>query len=318
MERTLRGLERDGSVASLIHPPPLSPQPFPCAEDEDCGPEEFCGARGGGAPLCLGCRRRRKRCLRDAMCCPGMTCSNGEGRARPGWGGLGVPRQADSRPTVPAGLCTPLEPPHGAAELEEPGAEALPRRTPAPAWLPTAKGEEPPLSCLRLPSFLGICPGCPSFPTVPWAPVQAAPFPTVLWDRDVHYVGVPDCPRAAPPSPTGSVRAASLSLLSPVGSVRDVPRPAEHPSPAVPTGQEGDICLRSSDCAAGLCCARHFWSKICKPVLREGQVCTRHRRKGAHGLEIFQRCPCAEGLACRLQREHGPADASRLHTCQRH
>ncbi|NWZ75504.1 DKK1 protein, partial [Poecile atricapillus] len=111
---------------------------------------------------------------------------------------------------------------HGAAELEETGTEALPRRTPAPAWLPTAKGEE------------------------------------------------------------------------------------------------GDFCLRSSDCAAGLCCARHFWSKICKPVLREGQVCTRHRRKGTHGLEIFQRCPCAEGLACRLQREHGPADASRLHTCQRH
>ncbi|NXB70048.1 DKK1 protein, partial [Donacobius atricapilla] len=138
----------------------VPPQPFPCAEDEDCGPEEFCGgaARGGGAPLCLGCRRRRKRCLRDAMCCPGMACSNGE---------------------------------------------------------------------------------------------------------------------------------------------------------------EGDFCLRSSDCAAGLCCARHFWSKICKPVLREGQVCTRHRRKGSHGLEIFQRCQCAEGLACRLQREHGPADASRLHTCQR-
>uniref|UniRef100_A0A8C3TT16 Dickkopf WNT signaling pathway inhibitor 1 n=1 Tax=Catharus ustulatus TaxID=91951 RepID=A0A8C3TT16_CATUS len=195
-ERGHSGIE---ASAPLIRPSPLSPpQPFPCAEDEDCGPEEFCGgaARGGGAPLCLGCRRRRKRCLRDAMCCPGMTCSNG--------------------------LCTPLEPPHGAAELEEPGTEALPRRTPAPAWLPTAKG------------------------------------------------------------------------------------------------QEGDICLRSSDCAAGLCCARHFWSKICKPVLREGQVCTRHRRKGAHGLEIFQRCPCAEGLACRLQREHGPADASRLHTCQRH
>ncbi|XP_015487934.1 dickkopf-related protein 1 [Parus major] len=192
MERRTLG---DGMLIPRL---PCDPQPFPCAEDEDCGPEEFCGgaARGGGAPLCLGCRRRRKRCLRDAMCCPGMTCSNG--------------------------LCTAPEPPHGAAELEETGTEALPRRTPAPAWLPTAKGEE------------------------------------------------------------------------------------------------GDFCLRSSDCAAGLCCARHFWSKICKPVLREGQVCTRHRRKGTHGLEIFQRCPCAEGLACRLQREHGPADASRLHTCQRH
>ncbi|NXG48388.1 DKK1 protein, partial [Psilopogon haemacephalus] len=110
---------------------------------------------------------------------------------------------------------------HGGSELDELGTEVLPRRTPAPAWLPTAKGEE------------------------------------------------------------------------------------------------GEFCLRSSDCGAGLCCARHFWSKICKPVLREGQVCTRHRRKGAHGLEIFQRCQCAEGLACRLQRPQGPADASRLHTCQR-
>lgn len=75
-------------------PSPLcSPlQPFPCAEDEDCGPEEFCGgaARGGGAPLCLSCRRRRKRCLRDAMCCPGTTCSNGEGRRGLGESGAGV------------------------------------------------------------------------------------------------------------------------------------------------------------------------------------------------------------------------------------
>ncbi|OXB75338.1 UNVERIFIED_CONTAM: hypothetical protein H355_008644 [Colinus virginianus] len=181
-------------------------KPFPCSEDEDCGPDEFCGgaARGGGPPLCLACRRRRKRCLRDAMCCPGTTCSNGEGQ-----GGM-------------MGLCTPPEPPPGAPELDEPGPEALPRRTPAPAWPPDAKGEE------------------------------------------------------------------------------------------------GDFCLRSSDCSAGLCCARHFWSKICKPVLREGQVCTRHRRKGAHGLEIFQRCPCAEGMACRPQRDRGGPDASRLHTCQRH
>uniref|UniRef100_A0A8C5JJI1 Dickkopf WNT signaling pathway inhibitor 1 n=1 Tax=Junco hyemalis TaxID=40217 RepID=A0A8C5JJI1_JUNHY len=136
----------------------------------------------------MGCRRRRKRCLRDAMCCPGMSCSNGEGSAHRGrgWG---------------------------------------------------------------------------------WGWGGSQPWLT---------------------------------------------------APMSPQGEEGDFCLRSSDCAAGLCCARHFWSKICKPVLREGQVCTRHRRKGSHGLEIFQRCQCAEGLACRGQREHGPADASRLHTCQRH
>lgn len=77
-------------------------------------------------------------------------------------------------------------------------------------------------------------------------------------------------------------------------------------------GQVGDPCLRSSDCSDGLCCARHFWTRICKPVLREGQVCTRHRRKGNHGLELFQRCPCGDGLSCRTLREPGarPSSAS--------
>ncbi|XP_073331605.1 dickkopf-related protein 2-like [Pagrus major] len=70
-------------------------------------------------------------------------------------------------------------------------------------------------------------------------------------------------------------------------------------------GQVGDPCLRSSDCSDTLCCARHFWTRICKPVLREGQVCTRHRRKGNHGLELFQRCPCGDGLSCRTLREPG-------------
>ncbi|CAJ1048314.1 dickkopf-related protein 2-like [Xyrichtys novacula] len=70
-------------------------------------------------------------------------------------------------------------------------------------------------------------------------------------------------------------------------------------------GQVGDPCLRSSDCSDGLCCARHFWTRICKPVLREGQVCTRQRRKGNHGLELFQRCSCGDGLSCRTLREPG-------------
>uniref|UniRef100_A0A3Q4IC23 Dickkopf-related protein 2-like n=1 Tax=Neolamprologus brichardi TaxID=32507 RepID=A0A3Q4IC23_NEOBR len=69
--------------------------------------------------------------------------------------------------------------------------------------------------------------------------------------------------------------------------------------------QVGNPCLRSSDCLDGLCCARHLWTRICKPVLREGQVCTRHRRKGNHGLELFQRCPCGDGLICRTLQEPG-------------
>ncbi|XP_024143530.1 dickkopf-related protein 2 [Oryzias melastigma] len=68
-------------------------------------------------------------------------------------------------------------------------------------------------------------------------------------------------------------------------------------------GQVGDPCLRSSDCSGGLCCARHFWTRICKPLLQEGQVCTRQRRKGHAGLELFQRCSCGGGLGCRVMQD---------------
>uniref|UniRef100_A0A3B5AU40 Dickkopf N-terminal cysteine-rich domain-containing protein n=1 Tax=Stegastes partitus TaxID=144197 RepID=A0A3B5AU40_9TELE len=77
----------------------------------------------------------------------------------------------------------------------------------------------------------------------------------------------------------------------------------------------GDPCLRSSDCSDSACCARHFWTRICKPVLQEGQVCTRHRRKAGHrGLELFQRCSCADGLSCRTLPDAGvqPSSSSLL------
>uniref|UniRef100_A0A8C8DIM9 Dickkopf N-terminal cysteine-rich domain-containing protein n=1 Tax=Oryzias sinensis TaxID=183150 RepID=A0A8C8DIM9_9TELE len=87
-------------------------------------------------------------------------------------------------------------------------------------------------------------------------------------------------------------------------------------------GQVGDPCLRSSDCSGGLCCARHFWTRICKPLLREGQVCTRQRRKGHAGLELFQRCSCGAGLHCRVTQDSAPQTPSkaantRLHMCQK-
>ncbi|XP_054656233.1 dickkopf-related protein 2-like [Dunckerocampus dactyliophorus] len=76
-------------------------------------------------------------------------------------------------------------------------------------------------------------------------------------------------------------------------------------------GQVGDPCLGTSECSDGLCCARHFWTRICKPVLWEGQVCSRHGRKRQRGLELFQRCPCGRGLACRT-RDHVPPPSSTL------
>ncbi|XP_053160295.1 dickkopf-related protein 1 [Hemicordylus capensis] len=194
------------------HPTGDSQQPFACTGDEDCNADEFCSApaQGAGIPggqVCLACRRRRKRCLRDAMCCPGNYCSNG--------------------------ICVPLDHNFNPGEIEETIVESFDHGTLDPHLKKTTSSSR------------------------------------------LHHL----------------------------------------------KGQEGAICLRSSDCATGLCCARHFWSKICKPVLKEGQVCTKHRKKGSHGLEIFQRCYCGDGLACRLQRDHtlsNSANSSRLHTCQRH
>lgn len=109
-------------------------------------------------------------------------------------------------PLPPAGLCTPPEPVHGAAEMEEAGAEALPRRTPAPAWLPTAKGKGIPRCCE---------------PTVPCGAAHPAP-----------------------PAPVGSVRRSHPDPLSTTGGWSGTPTlphrpPWEHPGltprPAVPT-----------------------------------------------------------------------------------
>ncbi|XP_020035042.1 dickkopf-related protein 4 [Castor canadensis] len=82
-------------------------------------------------------------------------------------------------------------------------------------------------------------------------------------------------------------------------------------------GQEGESCLRTFDCGPGLCCARHFWTKICKPVLLEGQVCSRRAHKDtAQAPEIFQRCDCGPGLLCRSQVT-GNRQHARLRVCQK-
>ncbi|XP_072122887.1 dickkopf-related protein 4-like [Mobula birostris] len=88
-------------------------------------------------------------------------------------------------------------------------------------------------------------------------------------------------------------------------------------NPQAGKGLEGETCLRTSDCSTGLCCARHFWSKICRPVLKEGQVCSkRGRKEGPQGPEIFQRCACGSGLACRNQNQQSSQGSSRLWICQ--
>lgn len=110
-----------------------------------------------------------------------------------------------------------------------------------------------------------------------------------------------------------STTAHCLQIISFSGSPTD--RPCFSPPPLL--GHEGDPCLRSSDCSEGYCCARHFWTKICKPVLRQGEVCTKQRKKGSHGLEIFQRCDCAKGLSCKVWKDATSSSKSRLHMCQK-
>ncbi|XP_053547647.1 dickkopf-related protein 1 [Bombina bombina] len=192
---------------------PLDAYPlYTCSEDDDCALDEFChSSRNGNTMVCLACRKRRKRCIRDAMCCMGNYCSNG--------------------------ICVPIE-----QEQE---------RFPQTGYI-----EDPVV-------------------------------------ENYHEPATVDSQTKFTTSPSG---------MQPF------------------KGRDGDVCLRSTDCAPGLCCARHFWSKICKPVLEEGQVCTKHRRKGSHGLEIFQRCHCGSGLSCRLQKGEFTTvpKTSRLHTCQRH
>ncbi|KAF5891997.1 dickkopf-related protein 1-like isoform X2, partial [Clarias magur] len=155
-------------------------QPQACTVDSECRREEFCLLSRGA---CLQCKKRRKRCTRDAMCCPGNHCSN------------------------------------------------------------------------------GVC--------------QANDPDLILQAAVEELVSISTHPREN----------ATVTHQS------KVPLPE---APQNLKGLEGESCVRSSDCTEGLCCARHFWSKICKPVLKDGQVCTKHKRKATHALEIFQRCDCGE------------------------
>uniref|UniRef100_A0A3Q1GHA2 Dickkopf-related protein 2-like n=2 Tax=Acanthochromis polyacanthus TaxID=80966 RepID=A0A3Q1GHA2_9TELE len=168
--------------------PTMDQMLFQCKSDLECSEGNFCHAstRGPAHSRCQACRRRKKRCHRDTMCCPGNSCSNN--------------------------ICVPI-----------------------------------------IDSF------------------TSQRFP----DSD------------------GGLKSTNKRWRK---------RGGTKVGGASGKGQVGDPCIRSSDCSDSSCCARHFWTRICKPVLREGQVCTQHRHKGTHGLELFQRCSCGDGLTCRTLR----------------
>lgn len=51
-------------------------QVYPCSNDKECSVGSYCHSPQQAPSRCLTCRRRKKRCHRDAMCCPGNRCSN--------------------------------------------------------------------------------------------------------------------------------------------------------------------------------------------------------------------------------------------------
>ncbi|XP_037992364.1 dickkopf-related protein 2 isoform X1 [Motacilla alba alba] len=186
----------------------LPRQAYPCTNDKECEVGRYCHSPHQATSACMMCRRKKKRCHRDGMCCPGNRCNNG----------ICIPvTESILTPHIPA-----LEGPRNKKNGHYAGKDL--------GW---------------------------------------------------HNLGRP------------------RSKLSHI------------------KGHEGDPCLRSSDCIEGHCCARHFWTKICKPVLHQGEVCTKQRKKGSHGLEIFQRCDCAKGLSCKVWKDATSSSKSRLHVCQK-
>ncbi|KAK2918873.1 dickkopf-related protein 2 [Channa argus] len=177
-------------------------QVYPCSNDKECSVGSYCHSPQQAPSRCLTCRRKKRRCHRDAMCCPGNRCSNYN--------------------------CVPVS-----ESVVSPHISALDESN-------------------------------------------------KLSTKDQNW-------RKS-------------------GKSQNKPSLKRH---------EGDSCLRSSDCFEGNCCARHFWTKICKPVLRLGEVCTKQRKKGSHGLEIFQRCDCAKGLSCKVWKDATSSSKSRLHMCQK-
>lgn len=157
-----------------------------CYSDEECGRKHFCHG-GEGHKSCQPCRKSRKRCHRDEMCCGGRTCQDGRCRTI-----------AESRAEI--------------ANSREDG-------------LSYSEAEE---------SF---------------------------WNLEVTR-----------------------------------------------KKQRGEDCTSANDCQEGLCCARHLFSRVCMPMLDEGDLCTKKKDRIS---ELYQRCECKSGLSCKRI----PNINTRLHAC---
>ncbi|TRZ21591.1 hypothetical protein HGM15179_005519 [Zosterops borbonicus] len=50
---------------------------YPCTNDKECEVGRYCHSPHQATSACMMCRRKKKRCHRDGMCCPGNRCNNG-------------------------------------------------------------------------------------------------------------------------------------------------------------------------------------------------------------------------------------------------
>ncbi|KAM9858470.1 uncharacterized protein ACBR49_020474 [Aulostomus maculatus] len=81
-------------------------------------------------------------------------------------------------------------------------------------------------------------------------------------------------------------------------------------------GPEMSNCVRSGDCASGLCCVRYLMGKRCQRIPVEGEACllrgsTKLRRK-------LGRCDCGAGLSCVAVSQPELGRAKRQGVCTSH
>ncbi|XP_015258173.1 PREDICTED: dickkopf-related protein 1-like [Cyprinodon variegatus] len=78
-------------------------------------------------------------------------------------------------------------------------------------------------------------------------------------------------------------------------------------------GPEMSSCVRSGDCAAGLCCVRYLTGKRCQRIPLEGEACL---LRGASKLRRnLGRCDCSAGLSCAAVGGAGQGKNKRQGVC---
>ncbi|CAK6980386.1 uncharacterized protein LOC121904710 [Scomber scombrus] len=77
-------------------------------------------------------------------------------------------------------------------------------------------------------------------------------------------------------------------------------------------GPEMSSCVRSGDCAAGLCCVRYLTGKRCQRIPEEGEACL---LRGSKIRRNLGRCECGKGLGCTADSQGGLSKAKGQGVC---